>query len=264
MERRRDLPKVFSARLSTRSCGDCCRTRSDKTRWQVSWQPGPVSLSHSSLEMLVEGLEPNESQGVDITKPLRFLAESHLPLQCAPVEVEDFETSSGLPAEANPCRTCRRNTDVRDELLDSSVLNEVIFEDFNAPRPWRDTVLPVTSRSSEPPSRFWIHVMNLRKKRRELFYSEALSFAPAPAAAKTGAHAAKHVVIRLGWQVLLQPQLVDGPSDSSLAAQPRDLRRSSIALSQQLQLKMLAACLEPEGSPEQQGSESDALSEHEF
>lgn len=102
------------------------------------------------------------------------------------------------------------------------------------------------------------------------FIAKCSPRAPAPAAAETGASSgethdaeedpAQQGVMSLVWQVLSEPQLVDGPSASSLAAALRGLKLQlfGMTLSQQLQLEMLAEWLEPEGCPEQQGIVSDA------
>ena len=125
----------------------------------------------------------------------------------------------------------------------------VIIEDFNASRPWCDTVLPVASRSFEPSRRFWIHGMNRERKSRRAFSQpsvlRALHRLQLWRLVRT---MPKHDVISFRWQVLSQPQLVDGPSASSPAAAlhaPHTATGQCHSLSQQLQLKMLAEWLEP-------------------
>ena len=81
------------------------------------------------------------------------------------------------------------------------------------------------------------------KRRRALSYASVLRALQFPQLRRLVLMMPKHDVLSLVWQVLSQPQLVDGPSASSPAA----VQRFIITLSQQLQLEMLAEWLEPEG-----------------
>ena len=66
----------------------------------------------------------------------------------------------------------------------------------------------------------------------------------------TGEHDAEAHMTSLRMQVLSQPQQVDGPSASSLAAAFRGFIRFSTTLSKQLQLRTLAEWLKPKQNPD--------------